>query len=304
MAAAATAAARRSAATAPRAAPRPKARPASRSRAGATRPARVAPSRRPARASHRSLTPAPARLVPLAVGRTAVAVRTSPTPGVIQRLTRGRLWIGLLTGLLVGIVSLNVLTLSFNASASKVGRAGRRARSGDLRPCARKITSEGASGERIATAATTLGLVAPEPGAARYLRPSPSDADGGGQAPGVGRARDRRLVRRTDPVIERRVGLLFACFLLLFCIAIGRAAWVQGVQGASLGADAQSQQVQTVTIPGLRGRILDRSGIELAVSEDAADVIATPYQVEDPAAPPVASPLSSTSRRPRSWNAR
>jgi cell division protein FtsI/penicillin-binding protein 2 len=84
-------------------------------------------------------------------------------------------------------------------------------------------------------------------------------------------------------VIERRVGLLFACFLLLFCIAVGRAAWVQGVQGRTLGADAESQHVQAVTIPGQRGRILDRSGKELAVSEDAADVVATPYQVKDPA---------------------
>jgi cell division protein FtsI (penicillin-binding protein 3) len=84
-------------------------------------------------------------------------------------------------------------------------------------------------------------------------------------------------------MIERRIGLLFACFLLLFVITIGRAAWVQGVQGGGLAADAQSQQTQTVTIPGRRGRILDRHGRELAVSEDAADVIATPYQVEDPA---------------------
>jgi cell division protein FtsI (penicillin-binding protein 3) len=84
-------------------------------------------------------------------------------------------------------------------------------------------------------------------------------------------------------VIERRIGLLFACFLLLFCVAIGRAAWVQGIQGGMLSADAQSQQTQTVTIPGQRGRILDRKGRELAVSEDAADVIATPYQVKDPA---------------------
>ena len=84
-------------------------------------------------------------------------------------------------------------------------------------------------------------------------------------------------------MIERRVGLLFACFLLLLVIAFGRAAWVQGVQGGGLSADAQSQQTQTVTIPGQRGRILDRTGRELAVSEDAADVIATPYQVEDPA---------------------
>jgi cell division protein FtsI/penicillin-binding protein 2 len=83
-------------------------------------------------------------------------------------------------------------------------------------------------------------------------------------------------------VIERRIGLLFACFLLLFCLAIGRAAWVQGVQGAGLSADAQSQHVQTVTIPGQRGSILDRTGRELAVSEDAADVVATPYQVKRP----------------------
>jgi cell division protein FtsI (penicillin-binding protein 3) len=84
-------------------------------------------------------------------------------------------------------------------------------------------------------------------------------------------------------VIERRIGLLFACFLLLLVVVIGRAAWVQGVQGGMLSADAQSQQTQTVTIPGRRGRILDRNRRELAVSEDAADVIATPYQVKDPA---------------------
>jgi cell division protein FtsI (penicillin-binding protein 3) len=84
-------------------------------------------------------------------------------------------------------------------------------------------------------------------------------------------------------VIERRVGLLFACFVLLFVVAISRAAWIQAIQGGSLSADAQNQHTQTVAIPGRRGRILDRRGKELAVSEDAADVIATPYQVKDPA---------------------
>ena len=85
-------------------------------------------------------------------------------------------------------------------------------------------------------------------------------------------------------MIERRIGLLFACFLLLFCLALGRAAWLQGIQGGSLSADAQSQHTQTVTIPGQRGSILDRRGRELAVSEDAADVVATPYQVAHPSA--------------------
>jgi cell division protein FtsI (penicillin-binding protein 3) len=83
-------------------------------------------------------------------------------------------------------------------------------------------------------------------------------------------------------MIDRRIGLLFASFLLLLGLAVARAGWVQGVQGAGLSADAQSQQMETVPVPGLRGAILDRKGRELAVSEDAVDVVATPYQVKDP----------------------
>jgi cell division protein FtsI (penicillin-binding protein 3) len=83
-------------------------------------------------------------------------------------------------------------------------------------------------------------------------------------------------------MIDRRIGLLFASFLVLLCLAVGRAAWVQGIQGAGLSADAQSQQTETVPVPGLRGSILDRKGRELAVSEDAVDVVATPYQVKEP----------------------
>jgi cell division protein FtsI (penicillin-binding protein 3) len=81
--------------------------------------------------------------------------------------------------------------------------------------------------------------------------------------------------------IDRRLGLLFCGFLLLFSFAIARALWLQGVQGGTLRAEAHSQQVSQVTIPGQRGRVLDRNGKVLAASEDAADVIATPYQVEN-----------------------
>jgi cell division protein FtsI (penicillin-binding protein 3) len=80
--------------------------------------------------------------------------------------------------------------------------------------------------------------------------------------------------------IDRRLGLLFCCFLLLFSIALVRSLWLQGVRGGALRAEARSQQVTTVTVPGQRGRMLDRNGKVLAASEDAADVIATPYQVK------------------------
>jgi cell division protein FtsI (penicillin-binding protein 3) len=83
-------------------------------------------------------------------------------------------------------------------------------------------------------------------------------------------------------MIDRRLGLLFCIFCLVFSFAVVRSFWLQGVQGGSLRAEARSQQVTTVTIPGERGRVLDRNGKVLAASEDAADVVATPYQVEHP----------------------
>ncbi len=82
--------------------------------------------------------------------------------------------------------------------------------------------------------------------------------------------------------IERRIGLLFAGFLLCFLVVVGRAFWLQGVQGAELASEASYQQTEVVTVPGLRGSLLDRFGNPLAVSEDAKTIYATPYQVEKP----------------------
>ena len=92
-------------------------------------------------------------------------------------------------------------------------------------------------------------------------------------------------------LIERRIGLLFAGFLLCFLVIIGRAFWLQGVQGGALASEAISQQTETVTVPGLRGSLLDRDGNELAASEDAATIYATPYQIKDP--PRVADKVAS-----------
>jgi cell division protein FtsI (penicillin-binding protein 3) len=82
--------------------------------------------------------------------------------------------------------------------------------------------------------------------------------------------------------IERRIGLLFAGFLLCFLAIAVRAFWLQGVQGAKLASEAAYQQTDVVTVPGLRGSLLDRFGNPLAVSEDAKTIYATPYQVKQP----------------------
>jgi cell division protein FtsI (penicillin-binding protein 3) len=83
-------------------------------------------------------------------------------------------------------------------------------------------------------------------------------------------------------LIERRIGLLFAGFLVAFLLIICRAFWLQGVEASQLSAQALNQQTRTLTVPGLRGSILDRDGTRLASSEDAATIYATPYQVKNP----------------------
>jgi hypothetical protein len=96
---------------------RPRKRPHLAAAPARTAPARKTPTRKPARK-------APVRrpggqLIPIAVG-TATAVRNLPDSSLIVRLTRGRAWIAVLGVLLVGIVGLNVVTLSLAANAGQI----------------------------------------------------------------------------------------------------------------------------------------------------------------------------------------
>jgi len=83
--------------------------------------------------------------------------------------------------------------------------------------------------------------------------------------------------------IERRIGLLFAGFLLCFLAIVGRAFWLQGVQGSKLASEAVSQQTQSIPLPSLRGDVLDRHDNPIAASEDAATIFAVPSEVRKPA---------------------
>jgi cell division protein FtsI (penicillin-binding protein 3) len=83
-------------------------------------------------------------------------------------------------------------------------------------------------------------------------------------------------------IVDRRIGLLFAIFFLLLLAAAARAVWLGGVAASDLRERAVAQQVEDLEVPGRRGTITDRNGIELAVSEDAATVFANPFLIEDP----------------------
>jgi hypothetical protein len=169
MAATATA---RSTAPARRAAARAAARKAA---AGRPAPRKRAPRRAATQPARRRTGHTPiSGFVPIAVGRTAGAVGGIADSGLVVRLTRSRLWIGLLGGLLVGIVALNVVALSFNSSSSDAARQAeelKRQNSALRGDIATRLSSP-----EIQAAAAKLGLINPEAGSIRYLRPSADDA--------------------------------------------------------------------------------------------------------------------------------
>jgi hypothetical protein len=141
------------------------------------RTARTAPARRVATPVRRR-TEHPKKHTPVTgfvpVAAAAGAVSGIADSGIFVWLTRGRLWIGLLGTLLVGIVGLNVLALGFSASSSNAaGEAENLARQNSA---LRAKIATTLSSEQVQLTASQLGLAVPEPGAIRYVKPAPGDA--------------------------------------------------------------------------------------------------------------------------------
>jgi cell division protein FtsI/penicillin-binding protein 2 len=96
------------------------------------------------------------------------------------------------------------------------------------------------------------------------------------------RARRRGPGLPPTRLVERRIGLLFALFLLLLALAAVRATWLGTIRSGSLSERAVSQQIEDIEDLAARGTIYDRNGVELAVSEDSVTVFAHPFLIKDP----------------------
>ncbi len=96
-------------------------------------------------------------------------------------------------------------------------------------------------------------------------------------------------------LIERRIGLLFAVFLSLLVIGgvQGRAGSASSRPG-TLKQAAATQQEADLIVPARRGAITDRNGTELAVSQPAMTIAATPYLSRIRRGWPRASPACSS----------
>jgi cell division protein FtsI/penicillin-binding protein 2 len=97
-------------------------------------------------------------------------------------------------------------------------------------------------------------------------------------------------------LIERRIGFLFAVFLALLALGALRSVWLGVVKAGTLKQAAVTQQEADIQVPARRGTILDRDGTELAVSQPATTIAATPYLIDD--APALAARLARILREP------
>lgn len=82
--------------------------------------------------------------------------------------------------------------------------------------------------------------------------------------------------------VQHRIGVIFALFFLLLALAAARTLYLGTVRAGTLRKAAQTQQLSNETLPAQRGTIVDRNGVDLAVSEPAQDIAADPYLVKDP----------------------
>jgi hypothetical protein len=114
----------------------------------------------------------PAR--PRPVARTAGAVGGVAEWGLVHRLTRGRLWIGVLAVLLVGIVAINVMALSFSAASSKTASSADELKR--INSATRAQIAAGLSSDKLQRKAEQDGLHVPPAGSIRYVKPGPDDA--------------------------------------------------------------------------------------------------------------------------------
>ena len=87
---------------------------------------------------------------------------------------------------------------------------------------------------------------------------------------------------RGEKQANRRIRLLLACFIVVFAVALGRAAWLQVVHAATLSRAAQRMHEETIVTPAGRGSILDRSGVQLAIGVETTTIYADPHLVTDP----------------------
>lgn len=107
------------------------------------------------------------------VGRTANAVTALPESTAVRRMSQGRAWIAIIGVLLIGIVAINVVTVSYGAMSSRIGT--------DIAELQRQNSilssqiTQSLSMPRVRDAATSAGMAVPAPDEIAYRQYQPGD---------------------------------------------------------------------------------------------------------------------------------
>jgi cell division protein FtsL len=145
--------------------------------------------------------PAAATAAPgILVGAAGIAQRL-PDSRALDRLIRGRTWVGVIAVALIGIVAMQVHMLGLNAG---IGRSVEKATTLEQQNTALRLqVSRLGSGERIAAEAQKLGLVMPNAGEVRYTDVRDADAT---RAARTMRAPDPDLAAQAEEAVQAGVG--------------------------------------------------------------------------------------------------
>ena len=90
--------------------------------------------------------------------------------------------------------------------------------------------------------------------------------------------------------IKLRIATVALIYLGLFAVMAARGYQLHLFNGDELGKRAERQLTKKISFPPVRGKILDRNGVELATNRDVASIFAQPSRISDAAA--VAKALS------------
>ncbi len=96
-----------------------------------------------------------------------------------------------------------------------------------------------------------------------------------------------------NEVSSKKIKSIFAFLLILFFLLIVRIAWLQFADGTKLQREAANQQTRIDTISAQRGTIYDSTGVILATSYEADNVIVQLDKLPEENKPLVAAGLSS-----------
>ena len=78
-----------------------------------------------------------------------------------------------------------------------------------------------------------------------------------------------------------RIAFVALFYLGLFAVMTARGYQLQLFNGEELGSRAERQLTKKISFPPIRGKILDRNGVELATNRDVASIYAQPSRISD-----------------------